>query len=90
MTERRSEYKKFATPPIKSACTSCRASRVRCSGGNPCTRCMKRSRPCTFTISQRGRRSAATPTSPDLNTSNNPSTRAIGLSDSSPTHVTIR
>ncbi|KZL67429.1 c6 zinc finger domain-containing protein [Colletotrichum incanum] len=30
--------KRLAVPPVKSACTSCRASRVRCSGESPCER----------------------------------------------------
>ncbi|KAI2467132.1 hypothetical protein F4781DRAFT_403198, partial [Annulohypoxylon bovei var. microspora] len=28
--------KKFAIPPVKNACLSCRASRTRCNGENPC------------------------------------------------------
>ncbi|KAL0778769.1 hypothetical protein CaCOL14_005027 [Colletotrichum acutatum] len=41
-------------PPVKSACTACRASRVRCNGENPCNRCIKRRDTCTFTASRRG------------------------------------
>ncbi|KAG7060719.1 C6 zinc finger domain protein [Colletotrichum scovillei] len=41
-------------PPVKSACTACRASRVRCNGGKPCNRCIKRGDTCTFTASRRG------------------------------------
>ncbi|KAK1711883.1 uncharacterized protein BDZ83DRAFT_108856 [Colletotrichum acutatum] len=41
-------------PPVKSACTACRASRVRCNGENPCNRCIKRGDTCTFTASRRG------------------------------------
>ncbi|KAH7118334.1 hypothetical protein EDB81DRAFT_238988 [Dactylonectria macrodidyma] len=52
--------KKFATPPAKSACTACRASRLRCSGHSPCTRCLTRNRICVFTESRRGLKRAAT------------------------------
>ncbi|OIW34946.1 hypothetical protein CONLIGDRAFT_32009 [Coniochaeta ligniaria NRRL 30616] len=36
--QRPAPLKKFATPPAKSACTACRASRLRCSGHSPCSR----------------------------------------------------
>ncbi|KAJ0130966.1 hypothetical protein HZ326_25938 [Fusarium oxysporum f. sp. albedinis] len=48
--------KRFAAPPARSACTSCRASRVRCSGGIPCGRCISKSQTCIFTPSRRGQR----------------------------------
>ncbi|KAF7556532.1 hypothetical protein G7Z17_g1337 [Cylindrodendrum hubeiense] len=38
--------KKFATPPVKSACTSC--------GHSPCNRCLKKDQICVFTESRRG------------------------------------
>ncbi|KAH7146151.1 hypothetical protein EDB81DRAFT_485324 [Dactylonectria macrodidyma] len=52
--------KKFATPPAKSACTACRASRLRCSGQRPCSRCLAKSRICVFTESRRGLKPDAT------------------------------
>ncbi|KAH6980647.1 hypothetical protein BKA56DRAFT_585822 [Ilyonectria sp. MPI-CAGE-AT-0026] len=52
--------KKFATPPAKSACTACRASRLRCSGHSPCNRCLAKNRICVFTESRRGLKRDAT------------------------------
>lgn len=46
--------KKFAAPPVKSACLTCRAARTRCDGGKPCATCQNRSRECIYTPSRRG------------------------------------
>ncbi|ORY58246.1 C6 zinc finger domain-containing protein [Pseudomassariella vexata] len=46
--------KKFAVPPVKIACLSCRASRTRCNGENPCQSCASRDRPCVYKPSRRG------------------------------------
>ncbi|KAI0132660.1 hypothetical protein BJ170DRAFT_256834 [Xylariales sp. AK1849] len=46
--------KKFATPPVKIACLSCRASRTRCNGEQPCASCSSRDRPCIYKPSRRG------------------------------------
>ncbi|KAL2284140.1 hypothetical protein FJTKL_09122 [Diaporthe vaccinii] len=46
--------KKFAAPPVKSACLACRAARTRCDGGRPCATCQSRSRDCVYTPSRRG------------------------------------
>ncbi|TDZ16665.1 Sorbicillinoid biosynthetic cluster transcription factor sor3 [Colletotrichum orbiculare MAFF 240422] len=46
--------KKFATPPVKIACLSCRASRTRCDGANPCASCKSRGRECVYKPSRRG------------------------------------
>ncbi|OLN97976.1 hypothetical protein CCHL11_02644 [Colletotrichum chlorophyti] len=46
--------KKFATPPVKIACLSCRASRTRCDGANPCASCKGRGRDCVYKPSRRG------------------------------------
>ncbi|KAE9567142.1 hypothetical protein CGMCC3_g16711 [Colletotrichum fructicola] len=46
--------KKFATPPVKIACLSCRASRTRCDGASPCASCKSRGRDCVYKPSRRG------------------------------------
>ncbi|KAL0933961.1 C6 zinc finger domain-containing protein [Colletotrichum truncatum] len=46
--------KKFATPPVKIACLSCRASRTRCDGSSPCASCKSRGRECVYKPSRRG------------------------------------
>ncbi|KAL1858870.1 hypothetical protein VTK73DRAFT_7786 [Phialemonium thermophilum] len=46
--------KKFATPPVKIACLSCRASRTRCDGTKPCANCQARGRECVYRPSRRG------------------------------------
>ncbi|CAN8105516.1 unnamed protein product [Discula destructiva] len=46
--------KKFAAPPVKSACLACRAARTRCDGAKPCVTCQSRSRECIYTPSRRG------------------------------------
>ncbi|KAK3934998.1 Sorbicillinoid biosynthetic cluster transcription factor sor3 [Diplogelasinospora grovesii] len=46
--------KKFATPPVKIACLSCRASRTRCDGGKPCASCRTRDKECEYRPSRRG------------------------------------
>ncbi|KAF3763401.1 hypothetical protein M406DRAFT_347123 [Cryphonectria parasitica EP155] len=46
--------RKFAAPPVKSACLSCRAARTRCDGGKPCATCQNRNRECVYLPSRRG------------------------------------
>ncbi|KAI1462110.1 hypothetical protein F4805DRAFT_464831 [Annulohypoxylon moriforme] len=46
--------KKFAIPPVKNACLSCRASRTRCNGENPCASCLTKDRECVYKPSRRG------------------------------------
>ncbi|KAF2002493.1 hypothetical protein P154DRAFT_520948 [Amniculicola lignicola CBS 123094] len=42
-------------PPVKVACLSCRASRIRCDGKKPlCRNCSLRNRSCVYTRSKRG------------------------------------
>ncbi|KAL5051834.1 hypothetical protein BDW71DRAFT_1037 [Aspergillus fruticulosus] len=46
--------KKFAKPPVKVACLSCRASRTRCDGQDPCVNCQSKQRTCSYIPSKRG------------------------------------
>ncbi|KAI1779698.1 hypothetical protein F4818DRAFT_149655 [Hypoxylon cercidicola] len=46
--------KKFAIPPVKNACLSCRASRTRCNGERPCASCVTKDRECVYKPSRRG------------------------------------
>ncbi|KAI0380106.1 hypothetical protein F5Y04DRAFT_282235 [Hypomontagnella monticulosa] len=46
--------KKFAIPPVKNACLSCRASRTRCNGEHPCASCVTKERECVYKPSRRG------------------------------------
>ncbi|KAI0401860.1 hypothetical protein F4802DRAFT_609148 [Xylaria palmicola] len=47
--------KKFAVPPVKVACLSCRASRTRCNGEHPaCATCVTKHRECVYKPSRRG------------------------------------
>ncbi|KAI0872957.1 hypothetical protein GGS24DRAFT_491136 [Hypoxylon argillaceum] len=46
--------KKFAIPPVKIACLSCRASRTRCNGEHPCASCLTKDRECVYKPSRRG------------------------------------
>ncbi|KAH7035630.1 uncharacterized protein B0I36DRAFT_94826 [Microdochium trichocladiopsis] len=46
--------KKFAAPPVKSACLACRSSRTRCNGDKPCSSCKTRNRECEYLPSRRG------------------------------------
>ncbi|KAI1398327.1 hypothetical protein F4819DRAFT_468837 [Hypoxylon fuscum] len=46
--------KKFAIPPVKNACLSCRASRTRCNGEHPCASCVTKDRECVYKPSRRG------------------------------------
>ncbi|KAI1468874.1 uncharacterized protein F4812DRAFT_424975 [Daldinia caldariorum] len=46
--------KKFAIPPVKNACLSCRASRTRCNGERPCASCVTKDRDCVYKPSRRG------------------------------------
>ncbi|KAH9888170.1 hypothetical protein F4778DRAFT_773557 [Xylariomycetidae sp. FL2044] len=46
--------RKFATPPVKIACLSCRASRTRCNGERPCASCLTKERECVYKPSRRG------------------------------------
>ncbi|KAI1502398.1 hypothetical protein F5X99DRAFT_379361 [Biscogniauxia marginata] len=46
--------KKFAVPPVKNACLSCRASRTRCNGEHPCASCINKERECVYKPSRRG------------------------------------
>ncbi|KAH0293789.1 hypothetical protein KCU62_g885, partial [Aureobasidium sp. EXF-3399] len=46
--------KPFAVPPVKVACLSCRSSRVRCDGKEPCSGCSHRGKECVYVQSRRG------------------------------------
>ncbi|EGE83708.1 C6 zinc finger domain-containing protein [Blastomyces dermatitidis ATCC 18188] len=46
--------KKFAKPPVKVACLSCRASRVRCDGKETCSGCASKGKECSYLPSKRG------------------------------------
>ncbi|EXJ81415.1 hypothetical protein A1O3_07707 [Capronia epimyces CBS 606.96] len=46
--------KKGFRPPVKVACTSCRASRTRCDGKAPCNNCQYRGKDCRYVKSNRG------------------------------------
>ncbi|KAL4890223.1 C6 zinc finger domain protein [Aspergillus ambiguus] len=46
--------KKFAKPPVKVACLSCRASRTRCDGQDPCSNCLSKKKNCSYLPSKRG------------------------------------
>ncbi|KAF3483482.1 uncharacterized protein GIQ15_02806 [Arthroderma uncinatum] len=46
--------KKFAKPPVKVACLSCRASRIRCDGKDPCSCCALKGKECSYLPSKRG------------------------------------
>lgn len=46
--------KKFAVPPVKIACLSCRSSRTRCNGEHPCASCVTKDRECVYKPSRRG------------------------------------
>ncbi|KAL4821294.1 hypothetical protein BDW67DRAFT_172124 [Aspergillus spinulosporus] len=46
--------KKFAKPPVKVACLSCRASRTRCDGQDPCVNCQSKQKTCSYIPSKRG------------------------------------
>ncbi|KAI1628272.1 C6 zinc finger domain protein [Exophiala viscosa] len=55
ITESGATRKKLARPPVKVACTSCRASRTRCDGVKPvCQNCLMRSNECRYLKSNRG------------------------------------
>ncbi|KAL6242318.1 Nitrilase [Rhinocladiella similis] len=54
-TDDGSKSKKLAQPPVKVACTSCRASRTRCDGQKPiCQNCLVRGKECRYLKSNRG------------------------------------
>ncbi|CAK7198361.1 hypothetical protein SEUCBS139899_001022 [Sporothrix eucalyptigena] len=70
--------RKFATPPVKLACLSCRASRTRCDGGRPCTSCVTKNNECVYRPSRRGGpriRKKPLNTSPPHTTANIPTQR---------------
>ncbi|GIJ99886.1 hypothetical protein Aspvir_003899 [Aspergillus viridinutans] len=46
--------KKFAKPPVKVACLTCRASRTRCDGQEPCSNCLSKKKKCSYLPSRRG------------------------------------
>ncbi|KFY46384.1 hypothetical protein V495_02515 [Pseudogymnoascus sp. VKM F-4514 (FW-929)] len=46
--------KKFAKPPVKLACLSCRSSRIRCDGKQDCSKCLEKGKECLYTRSRRG------------------------------------
>ncbi|KAK9613437.1 hypothetical protein V6000_005137 [Aspergillus fumigatus] len=46
--------KKFAKPPVKVACLTCRASRTRCDGQAPCSNCFSKKKNCSYLPSRRG------------------------------------
>ncbi|EAS28014.3 C6 zinc finger domain-containing protein [Coccidioides immitis RS] len=46
--------KKFTKPPVKVACLSCRASRIRCDGKDPCSGCTLKGKDCSYLPSRRG------------------------------------
>ncbi|KAH8652580.1 hypothetical protein BGZ61DRAFT_468633 [Ilyonectria robusta] len=51
---RQPSRKKFAVPPVKLACLSCRNSHLRCNGSQPCYRCGTRGLQCSYSQSRRG------------------------------------
>ncbi|KAL4894112.1 hypothetical protein BDV59DRAFT_176861 [Aspergillus ambiguus] len=53
--KRSTTRKRLYKPPVKLACLSCRASRVRCDGQEPCSNCITKRRVCLYLPSQRGR-----------------------------------
>ncbi|KAI0843236.1 hypothetical protein F5Y06DRAFT_83919 [Hypoxylon sp. FL0890] len=53
-TQASAPRKKFAIPPVKNACLSCRASRTRCNGEHPCASCKTKDRECVYKPSRRG------------------------------------
>lgn len=40
-------------PRLRSACDSCRQSKVKCSGGSTCSRCLKQGVPCKYSLASR-------------------------------------
>ncbi|EEP80220.1 predicted protein [Uncinocarpus reesii 1704] len=50
----RGTRKKFTKPPVKVACLSCRASRIRCDGKDPCSSCTLKGKDCSYLPSRRG------------------------------------
>ncbi|KAK4937188.1 hypothetical protein LTR10_022093 [Elasticomyces elasticus] len=55
ITENGGARKRLARPPVKVACTSCRASRTRCDGIKPvCQNCLMRGNECRYLKSNRG------------------------------------
>ncbi|OAP60358.1 hypothetical protein AYL99_05360 [Fonsecaea erecta] len=49
-----SRRRKNMLPPVKVACTSCRASRTRCDAKVPCNNCVVRGKECRYVKSNRG------------------------------------
>ncbi|PWY67893.1 C6 finger domain protein [Aspergillus heteromorphus CBS 117.55] len=47
-------HRKFCKPPVKVACLSCRALRVRCDGQETCANCVAKGIPCSYLPSKRG------------------------------------
>ncbi|KAE8149922.1 C6 finger domain protein [Aspergillus avenaceus] len=46
--------RRFNQPPVKLACLSCRALRIRCDGRTECANCVTKRRSCSYVPSQRG------------------------------------
>ncbi|KAG5290979.1 C6 zinc finger domain-containing protein [Histoplasma capsulatum G186AR] len=53
-TQKQTARKKFAKPPVKVACLSCRASRIRCDGKETCSGCASKGKECCYLPSKRG------------------------------------
>ncbi|GFF41489.1 maltose fermentation regulatory protein MAL13 [Aspergillus udagawae] len=82
--------KKFAKPPVKVACLTCRASRTRCDGQEPCSNCLSKKKKCSYLPSRRGgpRKKKKSSSPSDSGTrqddlQNSSLTPASGLDDSS-------
>ncbi|KAF7115742.1 hypothetical protein CNMCM5793_003245 [Aspergillus hiratsukae] len=82
--------KKFAKPPVKVACLTCRASRTRCDGQEPCSNCLSKKKKCSYLPSRRGgpRKKKKSSSPPDSSTQQDDSqnsnlTPASGFDDSS-------
>ncbi|EAW13072.1 uncharacterized protein ACLA_015100 [Aspergillus clavatus NRRL 1] len=82
--------KKFAKPPVKVACLTCRASRTRCDGQDPCSNCLGKKKKCSYLPSRRGgpRKKKKSSSSPEANPYQDDSksssiTPAPGFDDSS-------
>ncbi|EEH22736.2 hypothetical protein PABG_04947 [Paracoccidioides brasiliensis Pb03] len=52
--QKQTARKKFAKPPVKVACLSCRASRIRCDGKATCSGCASKGKECSYLPSKRG------------------------------------
>ncbi len=62
-----------ASPRVSLACLQCRERHVRCDAVTPaCTRCLRKSTPCSYSKSRRGGRSKKHETQPSINHDDTP------------------